>query len=76
MFQTNRLRRKEAAEYIQKKTGGPMSDKTLAKLACVGGGPEFRKWGRVPLYEIAALDAWCDAKLSKPVRSTSELGAA
>jgi hypothetical protein len=53
-----------------------MSDKTLAKLACVGGGPEFRKWGRVPLYEIAALDAWCDAKLSKPVRSTSELGAA
>jgi hypothetical protein len=51
----------------------PLSPKTLAKLAVVGGGPQFRKIGRIPLYDTSDLDAWVLGKLSSPVNSTSEL---
>jgi hypothetical protein len=46
----------------------------LAKLASVGGGPEFQRFGRVPLYAPEALDRWADSRLSAAVASTSELG--
>ena len=36
------LRRRAAGEYLKQKYGFG-SEKTLAKLACLGGGPEFRK---------------------------------
>lgn len=36
------LTRGQASEYCIKK-GLPVSPKTLAKYACVGGGPKFRK---------------------------------
>ena len=39
---------------------------TLAKLACVGGGPCFRKAGRWPLYSPADLDAWARDLLGQP----------
>ena len=35
------LTREQAAEYCIKQ-GLPVSPKTLAKYACVGGGPTFR----------------------------------
>jgi hypothetical protein len=63
-----RLRRKDAARYLTDVWGIPTSPKTLAKLAVTGGGPLYRKAGRVPLYEVAAL-------FSPLVGSTSELGA-
>ncbi len=69
------LRRKAAGEYLKSKYGFG-SEKTLAKLACVGGGPEFRKAGSAALYEPAKLDAWAQSKISAPVRSTSEMEAA
>lgn len=69
------LRRKAAGEYLKSKYGFG-SEKTLAKLACIGGGPEFRKAGTAALYEPAKLDEWAAAKISAPVRSTSELAAA
>ena len=50
----------------------PRSAKTLAKLAWIGGGPVYRWFGRIPLYLIADLDAYAEAKISKPVQSTSE----
>ena len=62
-------------EYLRENRGIPTSEKTLAKLACIGGGPVYRLFGRIPLYLIADLDVYADAKLSKPVRSTSEYGA-
>lgn len=65
------LRRAEAAEYIQSK-GLPCTKATLNKLACVGGGPEMRHFGRFPVYEETALDAWIASKLTVPRRSTSE----
>ena len=67
------LRRSEAANYVQNRWGYPLSPKTLAKLAVVGGGPKFRKASRFPLYEVACLDEWVRSKLSLPVSSTSEL---
>jgi hypothetical protein len=51
--QSRLLRRSEAAQYVREKFGIPLSQKTLSKLAVVGGGPLFRKAGRFPLYEIA-----------------------
>jgi hypothetical protein len=66
------LRRRAAAEYLREKRGIPCSEKTLAKLACIGGGPLYRRFGRIPLYLIADLDTYAEAKLSKPIRSTSE----
>ena len=73
MVPDKRVRRTLAAAYIQERHGIPCAPKTLAKLAVVGGGPPFRKAGRVPLYELRDLDDWAEAKLSRPVRSTSEL---
>jgi hypothetical protein len=68
-----RLRRKEAAAYVEERHGIPCAPKTLAKYAVIGGGPIFRKAGKTPLYSAYDLDAWAESKLSKPVRSTSEL---
>jgi hypothetical protein len=74
MSHTTYLRRRAAAKYLRENRGIPTSEKTLAKLACVGGGPIYRRFGRIPLYLIADLDAYAEAKLSKPVHSTSEYG--
>ncbi|GJD90758.1 hypothetical protein BHAOGJBA_4300 [Methylobacterium hispanicum] len=68
-------RRVAAAQYIVDRHGIPCSPKTLAKLACVGGGPAFYKAGRIPLYADADLDAWAASRLSRRVTSTSELAA-
>jgi len=51
------LRRKAAGEYLKNKYGFG-SEKTLAKMASVGGGPEFRKGFGAALYEPAKLDEW------------------
>jgi hypothetical protein len=45
---------------------------TLAKYAVIGGGPIFRRIGRVPLYAEDDLDQWITSKLSGPMRSTSD----
>jgi hypothetical protein len=74
MSHTMYLRRRAAAKYLRENRVIPTSEKTLAKLACVGGGPIYRRFGRIPLYLIADLDAYAEAKLSKPVHSTSEYG--
>jgi hypothetical protein len=76
MIPDKRVSRFEAADYLQKVHGVPCAPRTLAKLACVGGGPLFQKFGRLPRYRLADLDAWVASRLSRPVRSTSELRAA
>jgi hypothetical protein len=65
------LRRKQAGAYLKDKYGFG-SEKTLAKLATVGGGPAIFYAGRLPLYIQEKLDAWAQAKISPPVHSTSE----
>jgi hypothetical protein len=69
------LRRKQAGEYLKAKFGFG-SEKTLAKLACIGGGPEFCKAGTAALYEPAKLDEWALAKIGPSQRSTSDAVAA
>jgi hypothetical protein len=67
------MRRADAARYIRETHGIPCAPATLAKYACLGGGPTFRKAGKFPIYARADLDAWADLRLSKPVHATSEL---
>lgn len=64
------LRREQAAEYLQSKFG-VFTHQTLAKLACVGGGPRFRKFGRYPVYTVEDLDEWIAARMSAPFDSTA-----
>ena len=66
------MRRADAASYIRN-YGIPCVASTLAKYACTGGGPPFRKAGRFPVYFKADLDAWARQRLGMLVRSTSEL---
>lgn len=65
------MRRKRAAEYLREKFGVG-SPATLAKLATLGGGPIFRKNGRIPVYLAEDLDNWALSKIGKPQRSTSD----
>lgn len=70
------LRRSEVPAYVAEKHGVPVAKATLDKLASIGGGPPMRYFGRIPVYDIDALDAWVMEKLSPPVHSTSERSAA
>lgn len=42
---------------------------TLEKLRLTGGGPSFRKLGKIVVYRIEDLEAWAEARA---VSSTSE----
>ena len=66
------LRRKAASEYLHEAHGWNCAHSTLAKYAVIGGGPIFRRIGRVPLYATDDLDEWVASKLSAPMRSTSD----
>ena len=67
------MRRADAARYIRESHGIPCAPATLAKYACIGGGPAFRKAGKFPVYSRNDLDAWAKQRLGKLVYSTSEL---
>jgi len=69
-----RLRRWEAVDYLEAVHGIPTTVATLAKLACVGGGPSFQKMGRVVLYPVVELDRWATGRLSSTRRNTSDRG--
>ncbi|WP_442580744.1 hypothetical protein ACSBOB_01705 [Mesorhizobium sp. ASY16-5R] len=58
--------------YLAGAYGIPIAVATLDKLASIGGGPPMQYAGRIPLYPVTGLDAWAEARLSKPVRSTAE----
>ena len=74
MTEQTYLRRDKAAAYLQERYGAYTID-TLAKLACVGGGPKFRKLGPFPVYLPSDLDEWAQSRMSRKFSSTSELGA-
>jgi hypothetical protein len=67
-----RLRRSQAVEYLRAIHGIPTTTATLAKLACVGGGPSFQKFGRTVLYHLEELDRWAVSRISAVRRNTSE----
>ena len=65
------LTRQEAAIYLSQ-DGLLVTKNTLQKFATVGGGPEYAIFGNRALYTQQNLDAWAEARLSAPRRSTSE----
>lgn len=69
-----KLDRKQAAQFLTER-GYRTAPATLAKLACIGGGPTFESFGRKPLYQEADLLAWARARTTGPRRSTSDPGA-
>ena len=69
-----RLDRKEAAAFLTSH-GYRTAPATLAKLACIGGGPPFESFGRRPLYREEDLIAWAQSRTTGPRRSTSDPGA-
>jgi hypothetical protein len=68
------LRRHEAAAALTA-AGYPVARATLATRAVRGGGPPFRRFGRVPLYRWGDLLHWAEGRTSAPMRSTSEADA-
>ncbi len=66
------LTRIEAAEYLSA-MGAVISKNTLQKLATVGGGPIYRRFGNKALYVRSDLDNWLAEKMGAPRRSTSEV---
>jgi hypothetical protein len=75
MQESKFLRRPEAADYLKSKYGFG-SSRTLAKMATLGGGPTFRKFGRIVFYSPEDLDAWVASRMSGPMTSTSDKEAA
>lgn len=70
------LSRVEASAYLLEHHGISRKVSTLARFACTGGGPAFRKAGkRHVVYERAELDRWARSILSEPLASTSEFSA-
>ena len=71
-MQDRYLDRREAAEYLTSQRGLRVSRNTLQKMATVGGGPPYRRFGARVIYDPADLDAWASAKLTPLRHSTSE----
>jgi hypothetical protein len=65
--------RKAAAQFLTDQ-GYKTAPATLAKLACIGGGPPFQSFGRRPLYAPADLLAWAQGRTTGLRRSTSDPG--
>jgi hypothetical protein len=70
-----KLGRKDAAQFLTDQ-GYKTAPATLAKLACIGGGPVFESFGRRPLYREADLLTWAQGRTTGLRRSTSDPGVA
>lgn len=66
-----KLRPDAAGAYLRGKYGFG-AKRTLDKLRVIGGGPLYRRCGRMILYDPEDLDAWAQAKIGPLQRSTSE----
>jgi hypothetical protein len=53
--------------------GFKTASSTLSKLRSVGGGPEFRLFGRRPIYSEDALLDWARSRTSEPKQSTRDV---
>jgi hypothetical protein len=69
------LLRSEASKKLKDWFGeaGYLCPATLAKMACVGGGPVMMKFGRKVAYPERALFDWAKAR-ARLVESTSDNG--
>jgi hypothetical protein len=67
------LLRRDAAAAALTAAGYPIAKASLAWYATMGGGPMFQRFGRYPLYKWGDALSWARDRLTRPVRSTSEL---
>jgi hypothetical protein len=56
--------------------GYPGTKATLATLACRGGGPLYRRFGKRVLYRWSDLRDWAAARCGAAIRNSSEADAA
>lgn len=63
--------RPAASDYLRARWGIVRAPSTLAKLACIGGGPRFRRAGKAALYAEADLDEWASSILRDPATKTA-----
>jgi hypothetical protein len=73
MTDPNTMLNRRATAAALTEAGYTTAPATLATLASRGGGPKFRKYGRIPLYRWGDALAWAQARLSPVVCSTAEL---
>src|SRR5580704_10134473 len=68
------LTRRQVTGYIRAKFGEPatVTYRTLAKLACIGGGPEMVKYGRKVGYLPSMIDRWVESR-KRVCKSTSDI---
>ncbi len=64
------INRTQASEYLANQ-GLQVAKTTLQKLATIGGGPVYHRFGKFAVYKTDDLDAWASAKLSGPRHSSS-----
>lgn len=67
---TEFLGRRKATAYLAEK-GLPLTKTSLEKMATLGGGPVYRKFGGRVIYTPEDLDSWVASKLSQPRVSSS-----
>jgi hypothetical protein len=65
------LPRVACAEALTQR-GYPVRPKTLSTKASRGGGPPYHRFGGRVLYRWSDALAWAEARLSPPLRSSSE----
>jgi hypothetical protein len=63
-----------ACRLLSEEFGIERSPATLAKLRCIGGGPQFLKARRAVIYPEDALREWARSMLSPPMRNTQDAG--
>ena len=75
MEAVRRLRRKEAAAYLERTWGMTVAPASLAKYVTVGGGPRYQKLGKFAVYEPVDLDQWATDRLSPKASNSTEMKA-
>jgi hypothetical protein len=68
------LTTKLAADFLTSEVGLPVAATTLGKLACVGGGPPYRRYANKRIYTRPELREWAEGRLSAPRKSSSQGG--
>ena len=66
------LNRSRAAKYVRERCGLPCSEKFLAKLEIIGGGPRCVKDDDSVWYTPSTLNAWLSALLDQPLALLSD----
>ena len=57
------LRRPQASQYLADVWGLAYSPATLAKMCCLGTGPETHHWGRIAMHTPEGLDVFARSRI-------------